>query len=380
MTDITPVLHARRAARLLSAALVPLGSAILCVTLTAIVLAFVPSEHTFGESLTIIGQTVRDRVLLPRPPRAASGYRNWIQTLQSATPLLLTGLAVAAAFRAGVLNIGAQGQYIAGAIAGTAVAIYARAPAPLLIPLHLAAAMAAGALFAGVAAALERWRNVPVVLSTLLLNFVALEFLRYVLQGPMRAIGEDGRPLDPQSPQIPEAARLPEFFAANPGQGLHLGVFLALAAALILLFILRKTTFGFRLRVVGQNPVAARFAGMNVGRVAFASLALSGALAGMAGGIQTTGVATYVLFPDLGTDGVGFTGIAVALLGRLSPLGVVLSALFFGLLNTAFRALERSPLEIHAATAQGIQGALVIAVLVLGSPRWRQLLKFRASL
>jgi simple sugar transport system permease protein len=240
------------------------------------------------------------------------------------------------------------------------------------IALHLIAAMAAGALLAGIAAALERWRNVPVVLSTLLLNFVALEFLRYVLQGPMRAVAEDGRPLDPQSPQIPELARLPEYFATSPGQGLQLGFFLALVAAAVLALILRRTTFGFRLRVVGQNPVAARFAGMNVPRVAFASLALSGALAGLAGGVQVSGVATYVLFPDLGADGVGFTGIAVALLGRLSPLGVVLSALFFGLLNTSFRALERSPLEIHAATAQAVQGALVIVVLILASPTWRQ--------
>ncbi len=113
---------------------------------------------------------------------------------------------------------------------------------------------------------------------------------------------------------------------------------------------------------------------MNVARVSFATLALSGALAGLAGGVQISGVATYVLFPDIGSDGLGFTGIAVALLGRLSPIGVIFSALFFGLLNTAFKALERSPLSIHSSTAQGVQGLLIIAVLIAGSGRWRRLL------
>jgi simple sugar transport system permease protein len=359
--------------------LISLAAVLVCVVLTAIILAALPSagteEFTFAKSLHVIGETMWNRVLLPRSPGAETGYRNWIQTLQSATPILLTGLAAAVAFRANVLNIGAQGQYVLGASAAAAVGIYVHAGgAPLLIPLLLLAAMAAGALFASIAAALERWRNVPVVLSTLLLNFVAFEFLRYLLQGPMRARSEGGTLLDPQSQQLPEAAQLPEFFSPTPGQGLHLGFFIALVAAVLLTFLIRQTTFGFRLRVVGQNPQAARFAGMNVARVSFATLALSGALAGLAGGIQVSGVATYVLFPDVGSDGLGFTGIAVALLGRLSPIGVIFSALFFGLLNTAFKALEHSSLSVHSSTAQGVQGLLIVAVLIAGSGRWRRLL------
>jgi general nucleoside transport system permease protein len=274
------------------------------------------------------------------------------------------------AFRASVWNIGGQGQYVCGAIAGTAIGVYVTGMnAWGLIPLEMMAAVVAGAVFAGVAAALERWRNVPVVLSTLLLNFVALEFLRYLLQGPMRAVSEGGTLLDPQSRAIGEAGRLPQFFGGESGEGIHLGFFIAVGVAIVTSFLLRRTTFGFRLRVVGQNPVAARFAGMSVGRVSMATLALSGALAGLAAGVRLAGVETYQLFPDVGVDGVGFTGIAVALLGRLSPVGVVFSAVFFGLLNTAFRALERSPLEVHSATAQGVQGALVIAVLVVTGRR-----------
>jgi simple sugar transport system permease protein len=363
--------------------IVGVAANLVCLALTAAILACLPAtgdEHfTFTQSLQIIGQTIWNRVLLPRPPFADEGYRNWILTLQSATPILLTGLAVAVAFRANVLNIGGQGQYAMGAAAAAAVGMYVRAPAPQLVTLLLVAAALAGALLAAVAAALERWRSVPVVLSTLLLNFVALEFLRYLLQGPMRAVSESGDLLDPQNRQLPEPARLPEFFSPTPGQGLHLGFFIAVAVAVLLAFLLRRTTFGFRLRVVGQNPHAARFAGMNVPRVSFATLALSGALAGLAGGIQVAGVATYVLFPDVGADGLGFTGIAVALLGRLSPVGVVLSAIFFGLLGTAFKALERSPLEIHSSTAQGVQGLLVIAVLISYSPLWLRLLRRRPS-
>lgn len=384
MTELAPALSPgpspARAARTFFVILGPVISIVICLGLTAVVLAALPptsqdAPHSFGESLAIIGRTVRDRVLLPRPPTLDEGHRNWIQTLQAATPILLTGLAVAVAFRANVLNIGGQGQYVAGAIAATAVATYLPPTTPLLIPLHLAAALLAGALFASLAAALDVLRGVPVVLSTLLLNFIAIEFLRYLLQGPMRAPGEPGTFVDPQSRQFPETAQLPEFFSGMPGEGLQLGFFLALAAALVLWFLLRQTTFGFRLRVVGQNPVAARFAGMNVARVSFATLALSGALAGLGGGVQVAGVATYVLFPDLGSDGLGFTGIAVALLGRLSPIGVIFSALFFGLLDTTFKALERSPLAIHSVTAQAVQGALVLAILIVTSPRWSKSLR-----
>jgi simple sugar transport system permease protein len=364
-----------RVVRALWGLLVPVGAVLVCLGLTAMVLAALPGAGeeagTFGQRLAVIGQTVWERVLLPRPPTLDEGYRNWILTLQSATPILLTGLAVAVAFRASVLNIGGQGQYVCGAVAGTVIGVYATGMrAWAVIPLELVAAIMAGAVFAGIAAGLERWRNVPVVLSTLLLNFVALEFLRYLLQGPMRAVSEGGTLLDPQSRPISEAGRLPQFFAGESGQGVHLGFFIAVGVAIALSFLLRRTTFGFRLRVVGQNPVAARFAGMSAGRVSVATLALSGALAGLAGGVRVAGVETYQLFPDVGVDGVGFTGIAVALLGRLSPVGVVFSAIFFGLLNTAFRALERSSLEVHSATAQGVQGALVIAVLVVTS--WKR--------
>jgi ABC-type uncharacterized transport system permease subunit len=337
MSDIAMVADAsevgpRRIWRGVRGVMGSLVAVVICLGLTAIVLAALPSSgeegRTFGERLAIIGRTVWEGVILPRSPAVETGYRNWVLTLQSATPILLTGLAIAAAFRGNALNIGGQGQYVLGAIAATAIGVSMRGPGWVVVPVHLAAAMVAGGIFAAVAAVLERWRNVPVVLSTLLLNFVAMEFLRYLLQGPMRAVGEGGRSIDPQSAELLSGARLGEFFAVRPGQGVSVGVFIALGAAGALWFILNRTTFGFRLRVMGLSAEAARFAGMNTARVSLATLALSGALAGLAGGVRVAGVAPYQLYPDVGMDGIGFTGIAVALLGRLSPVGVVFSALF----------------------------------------------------
>ncbi|MEZ0263186.1 MAG: ABC transporter permease [Phycisphaerae bacterium] len=347
--------------------------------------------YTYAEKVGLIGRTVYERVVLPRRPGADAGYSHWAETLRRATPLMLAGLAVTLAFRAGVLNIGAQGQYVAGAIAGTAVALHLSRPAWVAIPVHLLAAMAAGALCAAIAAVLERWRRVPVVLSTILLNFVAIELLLYLLRGPMRSFDEAGVPRDPQSDELPWPARLPPVNPDGPEPAeiptfpgwnaaafswlwqiatrLYPPIWIALIAAAALAFLLRRTTFGFRVRIVGDNPEAARFAGIGVGAVSTATLALSGALAGLAGAVGVAGVAPYVLYPDRATDGVGFTAIAAALLGRLTPLGTVCAAMFLSALSTAFKALERSDLQIHSSAAQALQGALILAILVATSPQ-----------
>jgi len=428
--------------------IVPILATIACLGVAVLGLALLPAKttetvdtpagpvnreraFTYTEKVGLIGRTVYERVVLPRRPGADDGYPHWAETLRRATPLLLAGLAVTLAFRAGVLNIGAQGQYVAGAIAGTAVALHLRGPAWVAIPVHLLAAMGAGALCAAIAAVLERWRRVPVVLSTILLNFVAIELLLYLLRGPMRSFDEAGVPRDPQSDELLWAARLPPAGIAAtvsgdlgsipmppvfPGSNLdavasgvvasavdlrpavapteppavpsfpgwdgnalpwlwqiatrlYPAIWIALVAAGALAFLLRRTTFGFRVRVVGDNPEAARFAGIGVAGVATATLALSGALAGLAGTVGVAGVAPYVLYPDRATDGVGFTAIAAALLGRLTPLGTVCAALFLSALSTAFKALERSDLQIPSSAAQALQGALILAILVATSPR-----------
>ncbi len=382
----------------------PLISVVVCLALTVLGLGLLPATrhelvdvdgqtverdrpYTYGEKVGLVMETVYEKVIRPRPGNAKEGYRNWELTLQRTTPLLLAGLAIAVAFRANVLNIGGQGQYIAGAVAGTVVGLHWKWPVWGTIPMMLIAAMLAGAGLGVIAAGLERWRKVPVVLSTLLLNFIMLEVLRYLLQGPMRSFSPDGAPRDPQSDELPDAALLPESgeIGAFPGWGwgmpwwmarftgrLYPPVWLALVAAMGVAFLLRRTSLGFRMRVVGQNEEAARFAGMNVGRVRLAGLGMSGALAGMAGMVTIASAAQgdHSLHPDLGTNGVGFTAIAVALLGRLSPLGVVVSAVFFGFLSTAFQSLERSDLQVHSSAAQAVQGGLILAIGVLTSRGW----------
>jgi ABC-type uncharacterized transport system permease subunit len=278
----------------------------------------------------------------------------WANILQYATPILLTGLAVTVAFRASVWNIGAQGQYLAGAIAANIVGAFLGAPAAVTIPILLIAGIGAGAMVAMIAAVLDWWRKVPVVLSTLLLNFIVIELLRYLIVGPLRDPGAIVRTREllpgAQIPVIGEMRLQPGFFAA-------------ILAAGVVWFVLRQTTFGFRLRVVGENPVAARFAGISVPRVSLATLAFSGALAGLAGALEISGVRHELVFSDA-DSGYGFTGIAVALLGRLNPLGVIAAALFFGLLRACFFALEIEA-RVPSVTGLALQGLVIVLMLVV---------------
>jgi simple sugar transport system permease protein len=361
----------------------PLAAAGLCLLLALLALAALgfgrEEGQTLGQGIKRISKVTWDRSIRPSPPRRRAPrpgealrpetYRSWIQSLVAATPILLTGLAVAVAFRASVLNIGAEGQYVCGAIAAMVIGLHVHAPPLIAQPALLLVAAIAGALLASVASFLERWRAVPVVLSTLLLNFVAIILLKALLQGPLH---EAGAAL--QSEQLPELARLyhlPVRGSPPPGQPseLHVGFFVALLVAGLLSLVLRYTTFGFRVRATGENPTAARFAGIAVGRVSTATLCLSGALAGLAGGIQLAGRSPYQLLPDTGSSGFGFTGIAVALLGRLSPLGTVIAAVFFGWLQTAFAGLE-AELHVPFLTLQATQGAILIAMLVLTNVKW----------
>ncbi len=290
----------------------------------------------------------------PDPMRRSAG---WIDILQYSTPILFTGLAVTVAFRASVWNIGAQGQYLAGAIAANVVGAYLRAPAMVTIPLLMLAAIVAGAGVAKIAAILDWWRKVPVVLSTLLLNFIVIEVLRFLIVGPLRDPGAIVR-----TRELVPGARLPVI-----GEGrLQVGFFIAIASAAVVWFILNHTTFGFRLRVVGENPTAAKFSGISVPKTSLLTLAFSGALAGLAGGIELAGVRHELVFSDA-ESGYGFTGIAVALLGRLNPLGVIAAALFFGFLRASFFVLEIEA-RVPSITGLALQGLVIILMLVLTQP------------
>jgi simple sugar transport system permease protein len=279
-------------------------------------------------------------------------------SLEEATPLLLTGLAAAVAFRAGVFNIGAEGQYLLGALALVGVTTrwsflvdWAWSGVAMAMALGVAAAVGAG--WALLASVLERHRAVPIVLSTILLNFVAIAFMGAVIEGPLH----DPSTSAPQTPLISDALHLPVLVT---GSKLHAGALVAALVALALALIQSRSVLGFEMRVSGLNPLVARHMGMPVGRRQTQVMAFSGALAGLAGGMQVLGV-TY--FMTSTSASYGYAGVAVALLGRLHPLGVALAALFFGMLDTGTRNLEKH-LAIPHDLGDLVRGMIVMAVLV----------------
>ncbi len=289
-------------------------------------------------------------------------------TLVRATPLVLAGLAVALAFRAGVWNIGAEGQLLAGAAVGAALALalpaaLAGLPAAIVAPVVLLAGAGAGAAWAGVAALLRRRFRVPEVISTIMLNFVAVSLVGWLVRGPL----QEPLGIYPQSDGIPEAARLPFLL---PGSRLHAGALLALLAAVVLAWLLRATAAGFRLRASGANPDAARVAGrIDVARTTMLAFLASGALAGLAGATEVAGV-TWALYENL-SPGYGFTAIAVALLARLDPLLVVASGVLFGALEAGGAAMQRDA-GVPSVLVQVVEAMLVLGVLALGRLRARR--------
>lgn len=276
-------------------------------------------------------------------------------TLVRAVPLITIGLGIALAFRAGALNIGAEGQFYAGAIFATWAGLHvSHWPSLLAVILVLLAGVAGGALW-GLIPAWLRWRfGVLEVISTLMLNFVAESLTSLMVQGPL----QEARRVYPQSDMIAEAARLPLI----PGTRLHLGLVLTLAIAAGLWFLFSRTIWGFELRATGASPSAARVTGrINVGAVVAFALLGSGMLAGLAGAMEVGGV-SYALFQNL-SPGYGFTAIAVALLARLDPRGVVLTGILFAALETGALGMQRDA-AVPAVVVYVVEAVIILVVLV----------------
>ena len=267
-----------------------------------------------------------------------------------------TGLAVALAFRAGLLNIGAEGQLLAGAAASTAgIALFA-AIASVSMPCHLCWDWACWPvrLWAGIASLLRQRYGVLEVISTIMLNFVALYAVGWLVRGPLQ---EPSR-IYPQSIAIDRALQLPVLI---PGTRLHVGVLLAVLLAAAAWWWLRNTASGFRLRAVGLNAsAAATSGGIDVGRVSVFAFLISGALAGLAGSVEYTGV-TYALYENL-SPGYGYTAIAVALLARLNPLGVLGTAVMFGALQAGGNAMQRDA-GVPIALVNVVEAVIILLVI-----------------
>jgi general nucleoside transport system permease protein len=274
-------------------------------------------------------------------------------TLLRATPLILTGLAVAIAFRASVWNIGAEGQFLAGA---TAVAALGSLSLPRIVALPLALALGAiaGGVWAGIAALLRRRFGVLEVISTIMLNFLAVEGVGWLVRGPL----QEPLHIYPQTPMLPHAFDLPRL----AGSRLHAGFLLALIAALVAGWVVKATAPGFRLRATGANPFAAASAGLiNVPATATRAFLVSGALAGLAGAIEVTGV-THALYEDI-SPGYGYTAIAVALLAGLEPYAVIATGILFGALEAGAAAMQRDA-GVPSVVVSVVEATLILIFLI----------------
>jgi simple sugar transport system permease protein len=291
-------------------------------------------------------------------------------TLVKATPLLLIGLGTCIAFRGGVVNIGGEGQLVVGALAATLLGLlYPEAPGYVIIPLAMLAGFLAGGVWGAIPGALKAYFNVNEILSTIMMNQIAVQGMNFLLRGPM---------IDPvqleAASKIPQTARLAKEFdliRLVPTR-LHLGALLAVIVAVLVYIFLWRTTIGYRIRAVGLNADAARYAGINVKRYMVLSLLLSGALGGLAGAVQVYGV-SHRMFTDGSAAGftgsAGFNGIVAALFGQLHPLGTIPAAILFGALLVGANKLQRV-VQVPSALVTALNGLVV--VFVVSSEIWRK--------
>jgi len=299
---------------------------------------------------------------------AAGSQFALVETLTRATPLIFTGLAVAVAFRAKLWNIGAEAQLYAGAVVTVVLGTGALPlPSPILIPLIMIAAMAAGAALLLGPAILKTRFGVDEVVTTLLLNFIMLLFVSMLLEGVLK----DPMGLGwPQSQRVIADAQLPRLIQ---GKRLHLGFLIAIASAVIVWIVMKKTTLGYEMRAVGHNAEAARFAGIPVNPVLMKTALLSGGLAALAGFSEVAGLKGNLTL-DL-SPGFGYTGIVVAMLAMLNPLGVVASAIFVAAIFVGADAMSRTAgvpsyiAEVMVATA--LLTMVVAIMLMRFKVRWR---------
>ncbi|MEW5813809.1 MAG: ABC transporter permease [Spirochaetota bacterium] len=325
--------------------LIPLGAIILALLIGSIFLRLAGADpikayiSMFGESLgTHYGLT---------------------ETLVKAVPLLLVGLGICVAFRSGMINIGAEGQMIAGALFGTLIALlFSGLPKFLLLPLVLIAGFLGGSIYGMLPGILKACLNVNEILSTVMLNSIALQIQYLLLRGVMIDPQEIAYGTGyPQSAKISEAAWLARI---APGTRVHTGIFIAVILAVIIYLLLWRMVIGYRLRAVGKSVEASRYAGIDVKSNMILSMFIAGGLAGLAGMVEVSGIHHRLL--DGISAGYGFSGIVSALFGKLHPLGNIFAAFLFGALLSGAERLQRS-VGVPSAMVYVIEGLVVIFVI-----------------
>lgn len=327
----------------------------------------------------------------------AFGSKNGLaDTLVKATPLLFVALGIVIAYRGGVINIGAEGQLIMGAVVTTYFGVaYGELLTPwLMLPLLILIGTAVGFLWGAIPGLLKARLNVNEILTTIMLNQVAIQIGFFLLRGPMLDPEQVAAGTNvPQSARLPKAVDLPRMQTLFQGLGfdktaaelglagwraevgglfidntrLHTGLLIALLMAVVVYVFMWRTTIGYRIRAVGQNPAAARYAGINVQRYTVLALALSGALAGMAGAIEVVGLHHRMFEPTAVSAGYGFSGIVAALFGKLHPMGAIPASILFGGLLVGGDKMQRA-VQVPNVMITALLGLIVL--FVVSSDLW----------
>ena len=283
-------------------------------------------------------------------------------TAVKATPLLLVGLGICIAFRSGVINIGGEGQMILGGLTATAFGLaFPDLPGVVFIPLALLSGFIAGGVWGGIPGYLKARFNVNEILSTIMMNAIAVQIMNMLLRGPMIDTTQKGAARIPQTARLPAAYDLPRLVPTR----LHLGFLIAIVLAFVVYFFLWRTTTGYRIRAVGLNPYASRYSGIQVNRYIVLSLLLSGAFSGLAGAVQVYGV-SHSMFTDGTAAGftgsAGFNGIVAALFGQLHPIGTIPASFLFGALLVGANKMQRIT-QVPGALITALNGLVVVFVV-----------------
>ncbi len=305
------------------------------------------------------------KVVLLAIAKGSFGSMNaFIDTLIKSTPIMLTGLATIVAFRAKIWNIGQEGQLFAGAMAVTFVILTfpnMQLPAVIYIPILVIAAMIGGALWGGIPGYLRSKYNVNEIIVTVMLNYVILYLMTYLLNGPWQEPGS----FYYNTIKFPESTWLPLLFDTR----LHLGFVLALVTSGVVYFLIRKMKLGFEIRATGDNPTAAQYKGINTSRISLIVMLISGAISGLAGGIEIMGIHHKLIYGF--SSSFGFTGILIALLGRMHPFGVILASIFFGALHNGASAMQIYS-DVPRSLVNLIMGLIIIMMLL-----WEAIFTYR---
>lgn len=281
------------------------------------------------------------------------GLDNLSETVVKLCPLLLTGLAVAFPLKCGIFNIGAEGQLYLGALAATWMGLSFQLPHSLFLIVLALGGFLAGGIWGAIPGWLKAKWGVSEIINTIMMNYIAIQLVTYLVREPL----QETRKVFPQTNPIPQVAHLDLLIS---GTRLHLGILIALLCAITIYVLIWKTPFGFRIRTVGENPEAASYAGVNIYRNTILSMFIGGGLAGLAGMVEIMGIHHRLLASF--SPGYGYSAIAVALLAKANPLGIILTALFFGGLSQGAGSMQRLA-QVPVTVVYILEGLVVLFVL-----------------